>query len=149
MGCTMGKAEKPAKTRVGESSGNHSNQKVATETVNNAKTAEKPNSVKSTTTKPNGSVAIGTTDTNTCQNNSGQTADRPRGKRDHAFCMTTVNMFGVFQLAYDLWVPPPATVTKVILGPVLHEISELEKSVIPIFPNSDISFDTGKAIDAS
>ena len=61
MGCTMGKAEKPAK-KTGESSGNHSNQKVAKETTKTKAddtpviTADNANTVKSEPLKPNGDV---------------------------------------------------------------------------------------------
>ena len=83
MGCTMGKAEKPAKKK-GESSGNHSNQNVAKET-NKTKadgtpviTAENANTVKSEPLKPNGDVTSDT-NKNTCQNNAEDTADK-KGK---------------------------------------------------------------------
>ena len=79
----MGKAEKPAKKK-GESSGNHSSQKVATKT-NETKTDETPvitadnaNTVKSEPLKPNGDVTSDA-NKNTCQNNSEDTADK-KGK---------------------------------------------------------------------
>ena len=83
MGCTMGKAEKPSKKK-GESSGNHSNQKVAKETNKTEAddtpviTADNANTVKSEPHKPNGDV-ISDTNRNTCQNNSEDTAEE-KGK---------------------------------------------------------------------
>ncbi len=79
MGCSIGKVERPSKKR-GESSGNHSNQKVAKET-NKADqdpviTAEKANSVNAKSPlKPNGDITADT-DRNTCQNNSENTAEQ-------------------------------------------------------------------------
>ena len=80
MGCTMGKAEKPAK-KTGETSGNHSNQKVAKETAKTKAddtpviTADNANTVKSEPLKPNGDVTSDS-NKNTCQNNSKDTADK-------------------------------------------------------------------------
>ena len=80
MGCTMGKAEKPAK-KTGETSGNHSNQKVAKETAKTKAddtpviTADNANTVKSEPLKPNGDVTSDS-NKNTCQNNSKDTAEK-------------------------------------------------------------------------
>ena len=76
----MGKAEKPAK-KTGETSGNHSNQKVAKETTKTKAddtpviTADNANTVKSEPLKPNGDVTSDS-NKNTCQNNSEDTADK-------------------------------------------------------------------------